>query len=118
MGNITTASGAVATATGSQTVASGSGSATFGIQTKANHQAQFVFGEFNEEDASSAASYNRGNYVEVVGNGTADDARSNARTLDWDGNESLAGGLTLGKGTANEVSITAQQLQQLLALLN
>ena len=118
MGNITTASGAVATATGSQTVASGSASATFGIQTKANHRAQFVFGAFNEEDASSAESYSRGNYVEVVGNGTADDARSNARTLDWDGNESLAGGLTLGKGTANEVSITAQQLQRLLALLN
>lgn len=99
MGNITTASGAVAMSTGSQTEASGTVSATFGIQTKANHQAQFVFGAFNEEDASSAASYSRGNYVEVVGNGTADDARSNARTLDWDGNEILAGNISINGGT-------------------
>ena len=39
-------------------------------------------------------------YAEIVGNGTADNARSNARTLDWDGNEWLAGGLTV-EGTLN-----------------
>lgn len=111
MGNITTASGAVATATGSQTVASGSASATFGIQTKANHRAQFVFGAFNEEDASSAESYSRGNYVEVVGNGTADDARSNARTLDWEGNEALSGSLTLRKGKADELTISPSDFE-------
>jgi hypothetical protein len=43
--------------------------------------------------------------------------RSNARTLDWQGNESISGSLTLGKGTADEVSISAAQLAQLLALL-
>lgn len=32
-------------------------------------------------------------YVEIIGNGTADNARSNARALDWDGNEHLAGDL-------------------------
>ena len=57
-----------------------------------------------------------GKYAEVVGNGNSDSARSNARTLDWNGNESLAGGLTLGMGTANQTSITAQQLNALLAL--
>ena len=56
-------------------------------------------------------------YVEIVGNGTADNARSNARTLDWDGNEYLAGSITLGKGTTDEVTLTAAQLKQLLALL-
>jgi chitodextrinase len=39
------------------------------------------------------------NYVEIVGNGTATDARSNARTLDWAGNEWLAGNLTAAGGT-------------------
>lgn len=34
--------------------------------------------------------------LEAVGNGTGDGARSNARTLDRDGNETLAGKLTLG----------------------
>ena len=58
-----------------------------------------------------------GKYAEVIGNGDSDNARSNARTLDWDGNEELAGGLTLGLGTADEVHITATQLKALLALL-
>lgn len=65
-------------------------------------------------------------YVEIVGNGYAEmddqfnvtEYRSNARTLDWDGNESLAGSITLGKGTTDEVTLTAAQLKQLLALLN
>lgn len=57
-------------------------------------------------------------YAEICGNGTADNARSNARTLDWSGNEALAGSLTLGKGTADETTITAAQLAQLLALLS
>ena len=36
------------------------------------------------------------NYVEIIGNGSADDARSNARALDWDGNERLKGDLYVG----------------------
>ena len=65
-------------------------------------------------------------YVEIVGNGYAEtddqfnvtEYRSNARTLDWEGNESLAGSITLGNGTTDEVTLTAAQLKQLLALLN
>lgn len=67
-----------------------------GIGNKANHKSQFVFGEYNELDNSANYPSLRGNYVEIVGNGTADNARSNARTLDWSGNETLSGGLTLG----------------------
>lgn len=59
----------------------------------ANHKGQMVFGEFNEADPSANAASARGNYVEIVGNGTDDTSRSNARTLDWNGNETLAGGL-------------------------
>lgn len=113
-----TASGNYAESHGAATTASGQMSTTHGYRTTANHKAQFVFGEFNTPDPSTATASSRGNYVEIVGNGTAVGSTSNARTLDWQGNESLAGGLTLGMGTANEVSITAQQLQQLLALLN
>ena len=57
-------------------------------------KAQHVFGEYNIADSDSG--FWRGTYVEIVGNGTADDARSNARTLDWSGNEWLAGALTVG----------------------
>ena len=128
----TTASGTVSHAKGFQTTASGHSSYSEGFQTTAsgnishsqgectvaNHRSQFVFGAYNVADPSAEAANVRGNYVEIVGNGTAEDARSNARTLDWNGNEALAGGLTLGKGTADEVTITATQLSALLALLN
>lgn len=71
------------------------------------------------EDGTVAGTADRtlGKYAEVIGNGDSDQSRSNARTLDWDGNEELAGSITLGKGTANEVTLTAAQLKALLALL-
>lgn len=36
------------------------------------------------------------NYVEIIGNGKDNNNRSNARTLDWDGNERLMGDLYVG----------------------
>lgn len=36
------------------------------------------------------------NYAEIVGNGTANNVRSNARALDWDGNERLMGDVYVG----------------------
>ena len=94
-GRHTTASGISSHAEGSNTTASGNFSHSEGYYTTANHKSQHTFGEYNILDSSSALSNARGNYVEIVGNGTADDARSNARTLDWDGNEVLAGGLKI-----------------------
>lgn len=102
---------------GENTVASGRDSHAEGYYTTANHRSQHVFGQFNIADPSEEAATARGNYVEIVGNGTAANARSNARTLDWEGNERLAGGLTLGMGSNDEVTISAAQLKQLLALL-
>lgn len=117
-GGQTTASGTLSHAEGSGTLASGSCSHAEGSATIANHENQHVFGEFNIADDSTAATIARGNYIEIVGNGTSEVNRSNARILDWSGNESLAGSLTLGMGTADEVTITATQLTALLALLN
>ena len=74
--------------------ASGSHSAILsGERNIANHKSQTVFGEYNVADPSGQVSYGRGDYIEIVGNGTADNARSNARTLDWNGKETLYGGL-------------------------
>ena len=119
-GNGTTASGICSHAEGAASVASGTNSHAEGESTIANHRNQHVFGSSNVADPSSAVADDPGTYVEIVGNGgsTAHPGRSNARTLDWDGNEALAGSLTLGMGTADEVTITAAQLKQLLALLN
>ena len=113
----TTASGNYSHAEGYNTVASGAQSHAEGTDTIANHKSQHVFGEYNRQDMASASGNARGTYLEIVGNGTSDDNRSNARLLDWDGNEYLTGSLTLGLGTDDEVTITASQLRQLFGLL-
>lgn len=93
-GSYTTSSGGSSHAEGSHTVASGQNSHSEGRYTTANHRSQHVFGEYNTADNSSAQGTSRGDYVEIVGNGTSESARSNARTLDWSGNEWIAGTLT------------------------
>lgn len=93
-----TASGEVSHAEGFNTIASsnyshaegygshaeGSSSHAEGSYTIAKGGSQHAGGKYNIED-------NNNTYAEIIGNGTANDARSNARTLDWSGNESLAG---------------------------
>ena len=108
-GNGNTASGTCAS------VAGGEGNT-------ANHKSQMVFGEYNVLDSSSAETFQRGNYVEIVGNGTASNARSNARTLDWSGNETLAGGLILGTplsvangGTGQTAVTTTSTISDIMA---
>ena len=95
-GNGTLATQAGAFSCGRATKADGDTSFSMGVGTIANHQAQKVFGTYNIADTSSAQATSKGNYIEIVGNGTGDAAanRSNARTLDWNGNETLAGDLT------------------------
>lgn len=84
-------------AEGCQTSAQGSYAHASGNNTNANKQSQFVFGEYNVLDNESnplSHAANAGRYVEIVGNGTSTNTRSNARTLDWNGNEVLAGNVT------------------------
>lgn len=64
--------------------------------TYAKKRAQTTLGTYNEEDTSSTTTHpsgtsSYGQYAVIVGNGTADDARSNALTVDWDGNIEAAG---------------------------
>ena len=99
----TSATAPGAHAQGLFTRASGDYSDAAGIGTLANHESQHVFGEYNVPDASIENSHHRGVYIEIVGNGTDSGARSNARTLDWDGNEKLAGKLTLGAEPAADM---------------
>lgn len=112
-----TASGFSSYAIGTSTTASGKTSYAAGHGTIANHAAQYVFGSYNVPDPAKTDASTRGTYIEIVGNGSVG-STSNARTLDWQGNETLKGNLTLGKGTSDEVTISASQLKQLLALLN
>ncbi len=93
---------------GRQTTASGLMSHAEGWATRANHQAQHVFGTWNIPDPSQNASNIKGNYVEIVGNGTGQ-KKSNARTLDWNGNEVLAGKLTVGAQPTENMDVATKQ---------
>lgn len=103
----TEASGYYSHAEGYESVASGSITHAEGYRTIANHLAQVALGAYNEADPSTAEATAKGTYIELIGNGTSE-KRSNARTLDWNGNERLAGGLTLHAGSENEMDIASE----------
>ena len=104
-GYLTSASGQASHAEGTLTKASGENSHCEGQDTIATGMNQHVSGKYNIEDTEDK-------YAEIIGNGTPDTARSNARTLDWNGNEYLAGnlqasGLTDGTTTKTMSEILA-----------
>ena len=90
----TTSSGKYSHSEGSGTTSSGNMSHAEGYGTTANRRSQHVFGEFNVSDTTGADGSAKGSYIEIVGKGTSSNNKSNARTLDWSGNEVLAGDLT------------------------
>lgn len=99
------ANGAFSHAEGGST-ANGYYSHAEGSGTVATHRSQHVFGELNIEDSNGASADNRGDYVEIVGNGQVVNNqlnRSNARTLKWNGDEWLAGNLTFATGKTAKV---------------
>lgn len=112
----TTASGAYSYAGGYASQASGQSSHAQGLYTVANHRAQTVLGEYNVADPSTAAATARGTYAEIVGNGTANNDRSNARTLDWDGNEVLAGKLTIGSDPVDDMDVVPKKMLDAVAI--
>ena len=83
-GYSTTASGENSHAEGNSTTASGINTHTEGIWTKASSANQHVQGRYNIEDTI-------GQYAHIVGNGENLNKRSNAHTLDWNGNAWYAG---------------------------
>lgn len=97
-GSSTVASGDHSHAEGSSTVASGDNSHAEGYHTEAASDNQHVSGRFNVVDTQNA-------YAEIIGNGTGN-SPSNARTLDWSGNETLQGDLTLFEGSVNEMDVS------------
>ena len=78
-GLTTSASGNYSHTEGAGTIASGSCSHTEGLYTRAKSSNQHVQGKYNVEDSQDK-------YAHIVGNGTSESARSNAYTLDWNGN--------------------------------
>lgn len=104
-GYYTTASGGSSHAEGYHTTASGGRSHAEGYYTTAQRRSQHVFGEYNILDTTGSTTSEKGSYIEIVGKGTSNSARSNARTLDWSGNETLAGTLTIGGANGWTLSV-------------
>ena len=86
MNTLDSASGDYATALGFGTTASGENSLTTGKYTTAQRKSQVAIGEYNVLDTTGADGRERGDYAFIVGNGTTTSNRSNAFTVDWDGN--------------------------------
>lgn len=59
---------------------------------------QFINGENNIVDSGTTSTYSRNTYVRIVGNGTSATSRSNAYTLDWQGNGTFAGTVSSSTG--------------------
>lgn len=105
----TTASGDTAHAEGIATTASGEASHSEGVATKAVGNEQHVQGKYNIVDAEGA----NGKYAHIVGNGTSGAARSNAHTLDWNGNawfasEVFVGGMGQDDASAEKLAKTSE----------
>lgn len=89
-GDNTTASGEYSHAEGFLTIVSGNYAHAQNYGTIAQRKSQTVLGEFNIADIGGTNEKARGDYVFIIGNGTTT-ARSNAFTVDWNGNVEAAG---------------------------
>lgn len=108
-GENTSADGYASHAEGMDNSASGSYSHAEGMGIIAQRRSQHAFGEYNIYDSNGTYTSDRGTYVEIVGNGTNNNSRSNARTLDWNGNEVLAGKLTIGTAPTNDMDVATKK---------
>lgn len=111
-GQGTTAPGGVSAAFNNANTARNRYAAVFGSNNYASGQSNFVFGEFSADLDYGTPVNTRGNYIEMVGNGSSSSNRSNARTLDWNGNEKIQGDLTIGTGTINERTLNSTPTSQ------
>jgi hypothetical protein len=90
-GYLSISTGSHSHAEGYLTHAKGHASHTEGNGTISNGQAQHVQGAWNIEDETPHTPEGYSKYAHIVGNGTSENDRSNAHTLDWDGNAWYAG---------------------------
>ena len=98
----TIASGKHSHAEGDNTTASGSASHAEGQFTIASGEFQHVQGKFNIEDTENK-------YLHIVGNGKYDYNRSNAHTLDWNGNGWYAGKLSQDGTPTEDKDLTTKK---------
>ena len=82
-----------------------------GYYTIAGGNYQHVQGRLNVEDTESK-------YAHIIGNGTSDSARSNAHTLDWNGNAWFAGNVSINGTPVNDNDLVNKQYVDALLVNN
>lgn len=111
-GNNTTALGESSHSEGSYSKASSDWSHAEGYNTKASSNYQHVQGKYNIEDTNNK-------YAHIVGNGTTNIKRSNAHTLDWEGNAWYSGKLSQeGTPTEDKDLVTKKYVDDKMANLS
>lgn len=73
-----------------------------GLGVVSSSDNQYVHGKYNIEDTSNQ-------YAEIVGNGLSDTERSNAYTLDWNGNAVYSGKVTAGEDPVSGLDLATKQ---------
>lgn len=101
----TTASGQGSHAQGRETIASGRYAHSEGYGTDAASDMQHTQGRYNVRDTEHT-------YAHIVGNGTSDTKRSNAHTLDWDGNGWYQGTIKVGGTSQNDPNAKVVALKE------
>ena len=91
------------------TTASGDASHAQNYGTKASSTCQTALGKYNIEDSNST-------YAVIVGNGASDSMRSNALTVDWNGNILAASAITFKTGTVTLPSGTSAQINTTISI--
>lgn len=110
-GGFTKASGTYAHAEGFNAEAKGSYAHAEGQNTLASSKNQHVQGQYNVEDTTDT-------YAHIVGNGTSASDRSNAHTLDWNGNAWYKGDVTATDSDGNSVSLVSLAGNELTSTLS
>ena len=88
-----------------ETVVSGKYSHAEGRGTLVFSDAQHVQGQYNISDSDNT-------YAHIVGNGTSSSRRSNAHTLDWDGNAWFQGDVYIGSTSGTDKDEGSVKLQK------
>lgn len=98
---MTTAEGEYSHAEGHDTTASGISSHAEGFGTTASGEYQHVQGKWNIVDITSA---------HIVGNGSSGSSKSNAHTLDWNGNAWYSGDVYVGSTSGTNKDAGSKKL--------
>ena len=107
--------GNISHAEGIETAANGAGSHAQNESTIATKRAQTAIGTYNVEENSTTTTHpsgnvNYGEYLLIAGNGTANNNRSNALAVKWDGDVELALDTTAQSGIDYDIYSALQTL--------